>query len=137
MQGTAVFHHAIADAVLPQPDPVCDDAAALDAAVHMLDPQPTVVQGLIGPLLLPRQLLATGCLGWPQDLHLRERTRQEAQILHQPAPRGQGIRGRVSNALVMAAASGGVAEEEDDEQGIDQQDIFTTIRQKANVCYSR
>ena len=33
-------------------------------------------------------------------------------------------RGRVSNALVMAAASEGVAQEEDDEQGIDQQDIF-------------
>src|SRR6266581_5291000 len=76
MQGTAEFHHEIADAVLPQPDPVFDDTAALDAAVDMLDPEPTVVQSLIGQFLLPRQLLATGFLGWHQDLHLGQRKRQ-------------------------------------------------------------
>src|SRR5438128_11927762 len=62
MQGTAEFHHEIADAVLPQPDPVFDDAAALHAAVDMLDPQSTVVQGLVGQLLLHRQLLTRGFL---------------------------------------------------------------------------
>jgi hypothetical protein len=36
--GTAEFHHDIADALFPQTDPVFDDAAALDAAVHMLNP---------------------------------------------------------------------------------------------------
>src|SRR2546426_11845941 len=70
MQGTAEFHHEIADAVLPQPDAVLHDAAALDAAVDMLDPQPTVVQGLIGELLLQRQFLAAGFLGGHEDLHL-------------------------------------------------------------------
>ncbi len=38
MQGTAEFHHEIADTVLPQPDPVFDDTTALDAAIDMLDP---------------------------------------------------------------------------------------------------
>ena len=52
MQGTADFHHEIADAVLPEPAPVFDETTALDAAVDMLDPQPTGVQGLVGPLLL-------------------------------------------------------------------------------------
>ena len=33
MQGTADFHHDITDALLPQADPVFDDAATLDAAV--------------------------------------------------------------------------------------------------------
>jgi len=33
MERTAAFHHEITDAVLPQPDPVFRDAAALDAAV--------------------------------------------------------------------------------------------------------
>jgi hypothetical protein len=60
MQGTAEFHYEIADAVLPQPDPVFDDAAALDATVDMLDPQPTVVQGLVGPLLCQGAFLAAG-----------------------------------------------------------------------------
>src|SRR5215217_2702160 len=39
MQGTADFHHDITDALLPQADPVFDDATTLDAAVNMLDPQ--------------------------------------------------------------------------------------------------
>ena len=81
MQGTTEFHHEIADAVLPQPDPVFHDAAALDAAVHMLDPQPTVVQGLIGPLLFQGEFLAAGFLRRHPDLDLGQRKRQEAQIL--------------------------------------------------------
>ncbi len=58
MQGTAEFHHHIADAVLPQPNAVFHGAAALDTAVHMLDPQATVMQSLVGQLLLQRQFLA-------------------------------------------------------------------------------
>jgi hypothetical protein len=38
VQGTTAFHHQIADALLPQPDPVFDDATALDTAVDILDP---------------------------------------------------------------------------------------------------
>jgi hypothetical protein len=127
MQGTAEFHHEIADTVLPQPDPVFDDATTLDAAVDMLDPQPTVVQGLIGQFLLQRQLLAAGFLGRHENLDLGERERQKAQILQQPAPRRQGIRRCVGNGLIMGAAAIGVAEEEDDEQGIDEQDIFDRV----------
>src|SRR5262249_2820221 len=81
MQGTAEFHHEITDTRLPQADPVFDDTAPLDTAIHMLDPQPTVVQRLIGPLLLPCQLLTAGFLRRHEDLHLGERERQEAQIL--------------------------------------------------------
>jgi hypothetical protein len=46
MQGTAEFHHDIADAFLPQTDPVFDNATALDTPIDMLDPQPAIVQGL-------------------------------------------------------------------------------------------
>ena len=124
VQGTTEFHHQIADTRLPQTDPVFDDATALDTTVDMLDPQPALGERLIRHVLLPRQLLAAWLLGWHEALDLGQCKRQEAQILQQPTPRGQGIRRRVSNALVMAAAAEGVAEEEDDEQGIDQQDIF-------------
>jgi hypothetical protein len=58
VQGTAQFHHEITDTLLPQAEPVFDDATALHAAVDVLDPQPTLVQDLVGLLLLPRQLLA-------------------------------------------------------------------------------
>ena len=52
----------------------------------MLDPQPTVVQGLVRQLLLPRQFLTTGFLGRHEDLDLGERKREEAQILQESAP---------------------------------------------------
>ena len=60
MQGTAEFHHQIADAVLPQADPVLHDAAALDTAVDMLDPEPPLVERLVGQVLLQGQLPTTG-----------------------------------------------------------------------------
>src|SRR3989454_8605312 len=81
VQGTAEFHHQIAHTLLPQTDPVLHDAAALDTTVDALDAQPTLVQRLVRPLLLPRQLLAAGFLGGHEDLHLRERECQEAQSL--------------------------------------------------------
>jgi hypothetical protein len=85
MQGTAEFHHEVTDAVLPQAEPVFDDATALHTAVDMLDPQSAVVQDLIGQLLFQGALLAAWLLGRHEDLHLRERERQKAQILQQPA----------------------------------------------------
>ena len=53
MQGTAEFHHQIADTLLPQADAVFHDATALDTAVDMLDPQPALVQGLVGAVAAP------------------------------------------------------------------------------------
>ena len=48
VQGTAELHHEIADALLPQADPVFHHATTLDAAVDMLDPQPPLVEYLVG-----------------------------------------------------------------------------------------
>ena len=81
VQGTTEFHHQIADALLPQADPVFDDATALDTTVDMLDPQPTLVQGLVGQLLFQGEVLAAGFLRRHEDLDLGQRKRQEAQIL--------------------------------------------------------
>ncbi len=81
MQGTTEFHHEIADAVLPQPDAVFHHAAALDTALDMLDPQPTVMQSLVGALLFEGEVLAARFLHGHEDLHLGQRARQEAEIL--------------------------------------------------------
>ena len=78
MEGTAECHHQITDPLLPQADPVLHDAVALDTTVDMLDPLPTLVQRLVGPLLLQGQLLTAWLLRRHQDLHLGERERQEA-----------------------------------------------------------
>jgi len=48
VQGAAEFHHESADALFPQADPVFDDTTTLDTAVDMLDPQPAIVQSLVG-----------------------------------------------------------------------------------------
>ena len=127
MQGTAEFHHQIADTLLPQANSVLHNTAALDTAIDVLDAQPTLVERLVRQLLLPRELLAAGFLGRHEDLHLRECERQEPQILQEPAPRRQGIRRRVRNGLIMGAATIGVAQEEDEEQRIDQEDIFYRV----------
>jgi hypothetical protein len=79
VQGTAEFHYQITEALLPQANAVFDDATALDTAVDMLDPQPALMQGLVGPLLLPREVLATGlpticqpqCVNFLPHLHDR------------------------------------------------------------------
>ena len=81
MQGTTDFHHQIAHTLLPQADPVFHDATALHTAVDMLDPEPAVVQGLVGTYLRLCEFLAAWFLGRHEDLYLRERERQEAQIL--------------------------------------------------------
>jgi len=119
VQGTAQFYHEITDALLPQPDPIFHNATALHTAGDMFDPEPALVQGLVRHVLRQRSLLATGLLGGHEHLHLRQRERQEAQILQQSASGRQGIRCRVRNALVMGAAAIGVAQEEDEKQGVD------------------
>jgi hypothetical protein len=73
------------------------------------------VQCLVGQLLLQCQLPAAWFLRRHEDLDLRERERQEAQILQQSAPSGQGVGRRVGNVLIMDAASKGVTEKEDRE----------------------
>jgi hypothetical protein len=87
VQGTAEFHHQITDSLLPQAEPVFHHATRLDTAVDMLDAQPTLVERLVRPVVLPRELLATGFLGRHEDRHRRKRERQETQILQKPAPR--------------------------------------------------
>src|SRR5919109_1621833 len=70
VQGTAELHHEIADALLPQPDPVFHNATTLDAAVDMLDPQPPLVEPLVGQVLFQGELRTAGLLRGHEDLHL-------------------------------------------------------------------
>ena len=86
MQNTADFPSDITNALLPQADPVFDDATTLDTAVDMLDPQSAGVERLVGSLLCQWQFRARWFLRRHEDLHLRKREGQEAEILQQPAP---------------------------------------------------
>src|SRR5260370_42137344 len=75
MQGTADLHHHIADALLPEADPIFHHATALHAPVDMLDAEPTLVQGLGGPLLLQGQRRTAWLLRRHEGCHLRGRER--------------------------------------------------------------
>jgi hypothetical protein len=57
MQGPADAPHQSADAPLPEAASVFDAATALDTALDMVDPQPTLVERLVRHVLLPRELL--------------------------------------------------------------------------------
>jgi hypothetical protein len=101
VQGATELHHQIADALLPQAHPVFHNATPLDAAVDMLDPEPPLVERLVGQVLLQGQLPTAGLLRRHEDRHLREREGQEAQILQQPTPRQEGVGSGLSDAQIM------------------------------------
>jgi hypothetical protein len=90
MQGTADFHHTIANTRLPQAPGVVDDATALEAAVGVRD---THVPPREAPIHRLRRAYEGATLRLPgghDDFHMVECARQDAQILEQPAARGQG-----------------------------------------------
>src|SRR5215831_14603292 len=99
------------------------DAAAFDTAVDMLDPESPLVERLVGPLLLQGQLRTAGLLRRHENRHLRQRERQEAQILQQSTPGRERVGGGLRNPQIMHTAAVGVTEKEDQEEGIDEQDI--------------
>jgi hypothetical protein len=101
-----------------------DDAAALDAAVDVLDADAAARDPPIGRFLRPREGSAPGLFRGPDDLDLVERERQEAEILEPPAARGPG-RGRgLCHPLIVSAAPVSVAQEEDHPRRIDQPHMF-------------
>jgi hypothetical protein len=59
VQGIAEFHHPIAGARLPQAHTIFHDTTALDTAVDMLNPQPTLIQRAVRYLL-------THMSSWPR-----------------------------------------------------------------------
>jgi hypothetical protein len=121
MQATANFHDHISYPRLPETADVVDDAAALDATVHMLDPHPAPCDTPIDSFLRTREGSPPRLLGRHDHFDLGERKCQKAQILKQPAPCRQGIRGLIGHPLIVGATSGGATEKEDREHRIDQQ----------------
>jgi hypothetical protein len=127
MQRTADFHDQITDARLPQAAGVVDDPTALDAAVDMLDAHAPAGDASIRRFLGTREGPAPRLLGRHDHVDVWERKRQEAEILEQPAPCGQRVRGRLRNPFIMGAAGIGVTQKEDGERGIDQQHVFHRV----------
>jgi hypothetical protein len=127
MQRTADFHDEVANTRLPQTVGVVDDATALDTAVDVLNAHTATRDAPIGGFLGTREGAASRLPGRYDDLHLVQRKRQEAQILEQPAPCRQGVRGGIGNAFIVGAAGIGRTQKENREHGIDQQHVFDRV----------
>src|SRR5918911_4917758 len=124
MPRTADFHDAIADSRLPQAAGVMDDATALHTAVHVLNAYTPASKAPIGGLLCACEGTPTRLLRWYDDLDLRERQRQTAQILEPPAASGQGVRGGLGHARILGAPGVGLTEQDHRQRGVDQQQVF-------------
>jgi hypothetical protein len=127
MQCTADFHDQITDAGLPETAGVVDDAAALDAAVDVLDARPPAGDPPIRGFLPARESPAPRLLRRHDQLDLVEREGQEAEILEQTAPRRQGVGGRFGNPLIMGAPGIGGTQKENRECRVDQQHVFHRV----------
>ena len=127
MQRTADFHHQIMHTRFSQTARVLANAAALDAAVDVLDTNPATRNPPIGRFLRPRELPTPGLLHGHDDLDLVERERQEAEILEPSAACGQGRGRRVCHPLVVGAAPVRVAQEQDREHRIDEQHVLHRV----------
>jgi hypothetical protein len=104
-----------------------DHPAALDAAVDVLDADAATCHASIGGCLAAREGSAAGLAGWPDDLDLVERERQEAQVLEQPTARGSGRGRSIRHPLVVGTPRRGLTQEEDGEHGVDQQHMFDRV----------
>jgi hypothetical protein len=127
MQRTTDFHDEITDARLPEAADIVDDAAALDAAVDVLDAHSTAGDASIRGFLRACEGPAPWLPRRHDDLHLVERERQEAEILEQPTARGQGVRSGIGNPLIVGTARVGLTQKEDPERGVDQEHVFDRV----------
>ena len=127
MQRTADFHDQIADACLSQAAGVVDDATALDTAVDVLDAHAPAGKAPIRGFLGAREGPAPRLFGRHDHLDRRERKRQKAQILEQPAACGQRVRGGLGNPLIVDTARRGFTQKEDRQRGVDQQHVFDCV----------
>ena len=96
-----------------------DDAAALDAAVHMFDADTPAGNAPIGGSLHAGEGSPPRLLRRHDHCDLRERKRQKAEILEQPAARGQWVRRGIRNLLIVGAADIGRTEKENRKGRVD------------------
>jgi hypothetical protein len=124
LQRTGDLHDQISDTRLPEAADVVDDAATLDATDDVLDAHASMGDAPIRRLLRACELVSSRLPGRHDDFHPVEREGQEAEILEQPAPRRQGIRGGIEHALIVGTARIGLTQKEKREYGVDQQYFF-------------
>ena len=124
MHRTADFHEQIAATSLSEAAGVVDHAAALDAAVDVLDAHTSARDAPMRGFLRARKSTATWLSGRLDHLVLGKRKRQEAPILEHPAARRSGVRCRIGNPLIMGAAGIGLTQQEEGEGSIDRPHVF-------------
>jgi hypothetical protein len=124
MQGTADFHHHVANPRFPHPKSLFEHAAAFDTAVDMLDAHAPPRDPPIRGFLRPCQRVAAGLLRRLDDIHAVQCERLKTQILQQLTPRRQWIRRGIGDALIMHTARMRLTQKQNTQGSIDQQEVF-------------
>ena len=127
MQRTADFHHQVTDAGLPEAADVVDDAAALDAAVDVLDAHTPAGNAPLGGFLPACEGAPPRLLRRHDHLDRRKRKRPKAEILEPSAACRQGVWGGIRQPLIVGAAGLGLTAQEARECRIDPQDVFDGV----------
>ena len=124
MQRTADCHDLLSGTYLPQAARVLDNATALEAAVDVRDADATACDAPIHGCLCVREGLAPRLLDGHADRDVVARECQKAEVLAQPAARGQGVGRGLRHPLVVDTARLGGTQKEDRERRVDQEHIF-------------
>lgn len=127
MQGTTHFHYKVTHSLSCETDGFFDHAAALDAAVDMLDAHSTLRNQTIGSFLLGREFFSTRFPGRCDRLYSIECESLKAKVLQQLTSGWQRVRGAVGNLFIVSLSLNRVAHKEDGERGIDQEHVFHRV----------
>lgn len=124
MQTTANRHHQITCRILPQPNGIFDNPAALDRADDVLNPHTTMGNDLVLGSLRLGQFLPARLLMRHRDLHTIEREAEKAKVLQQLTPVRQRIECLVGDRLVVDTSFIGITQKWNTTAWLCQQNIL-------------
>jgi hypothetical protein len=127
MQRTADFQHQVTDAGRPEAAAVVDDTAALGAAVPLRAADTPAGKAPMGGVLRTCEGAPPRLLRRHDHFDLRQRQRQQAARLEEPAARGQGIRGPLGKPRIVGAAGIGRTTPEQREGRVDQPHVLPRV----------
>ena len=127
MQRTADFHDQVADGRRPKAAGVMDHAAALDAAIDVLNTHAAACDAPMGGFWAAREGSASWRAGRHEALDRVERARLEAQILEPSTARGSGRGGGSRQPLIVGTPRLSLTQEEDGAHGVAQPHSFDRV----------
>ena len=127
MQPAGHFHHEVTDPASPEADAVLDHAAALDAAIDVLDPYAATGVRLIRVFLLLGEFPTAWLFDRLQHLDAIKQEGEKAQVLQQLAAFRQLVVGKIGNPFIGRTAFKRPTHKEDAEHRVHEQEVFNGV----------